>query len=79
MGDDEIIVKEAKALMVGEKLGFVDKIIGRLISRKFFVFLTATGLLAYSFLDADTWGMIAIVYIGGQTVIDAAISWKHGK
>jgi len=79
MGDDEIIVKEAKALMEGEKLGFIDKIIGRLISRKFFVFLTATGLLAYSFLDADTWGMIAIVYIGGQTVIDAAISWKHGK
>lgn len=79
MGDDEIVVKEVKALMEGEKLGFVDKIIGRLISRKFFVFLIATGLLAYSFLDADTWGMIAIVYIGGQTVIDAAISWKHGK
>ena len=79
MGDDEIIMKEAKALMEGEKLGFIDKIMGRLISRKFFVFLTATGLLAYSFLDADTWGMIAIVYIGGQTVIDAAISWKHGK
>jgi hypothetical protein len=79
MGDDEIIMKEADALMNGEKLGFVDKIIGRLISRKFFVFLIATGLLAYSFLDPDTWGMIAIVYIGGQTVIDAAISWKHGK
>jgi len=79
MADDEIIVKEAKALMEGQKLGIVDKIMGRLISRKFFVFLTATGLLAYNFLDADTWGMIAMIYIGGQTVIDAAISWKHGK
>ena len=52
---------------------------GRLISRKFFVFLTATALLGYNYLDANTWGMIAMIYIGGQTVIDAAISWKHGK
>jgi hypothetical protein len=79
MGDDEIVMKEAKALMEGQKLGVLDRIMGRLISRKFFVFLTATGLLAYNFLDADTWGMIAMIYIGGQTVIDAAISWKHGK
>ena len=79
MADNEIDVKEAKALIEGAKLGLVDRIMGRLISRKFFVFLTATGLLAYNFLDANTWGMIAMIYIGGQTVIDAAISWKHGK
>ena len=79
MGDDEIVMKETKALIEGQKLGILDKIMGRLISRKFFVFLTATGLLAYNFLDANTWGMIAMIYIGGQTVIDAAISWKHGK
>ena len=79
MGDDEIVMREVKAIAEGEKLGLLDKIMGRLISRKFFVFLTATGLLTYNFLDADSWGMIAMIYIGGQTVIDAAISWKHGK
>ena len=79
MGDDEIVMREVKAIAEGEKLGFLDRIMGRLISRKFFVFLTATGLLTYNFLDADSWGMIAMIYIGGQTVIDAAISWKHGK
>ncbi len=79
MGDNEIDIKEAQAVMTGERLGLLDKIIGRLISRKFFVFLTATGLLIWSNLDPDTWGMIAMIYIGGQTVIDAAISWKHGK
>ena len=31
-----------------------------------------------SILDRDTWGMIAIVYIGGQSVIDAAKTWRHG-
>ena len=75
----EVDIKEAKAQIEGEKLGLVDRIMGRLISRKFFVFLTATALLGYNYLDANTWGMIAMIYIGGQTVIDAAISWKHGK
>ena len=57
----------------------VDRILGKIISRKFTVFITATGLMLWSDLTSDTWGMIAIVYIGGQSVIDAALSWKHGK
>jgi|TARA_Y100000034_G_C6566128_1_gene245168 hypothetical protein len=61
------------------KLGLVDRILGKIISRKFTVFLTATALMLWSDLASDTWGMIAIVYIGGQSVIDAALSWKHGK
>jgi len=59
--------------------GLLDRILGKIISRKFTVFLTATGLMLWSDLTSDTWGMIAIVYIGGQSVIDAALSWKHGK
>jgi len=78
MGDNEIDLREAQALVDGEKLGIIDKIVGRIISRKFFVFLTATGLLAWATLDSETWGMIAIVYIGGQSIIDAAIAWRHG-
>lgn len=61
------------------RAGLVDRIIGKVISRKFTVFLTATGLMLWSDLTSDTWGMIAIVYIGSQGVIDAALSWKHGK
>ena len=79
MGDNDIDIQEARALIEGEKLGVIDKIIGRLISRKFFVFLTATGLSAYALIDSETWGMIAMIYIGGQSVIDAAIAWRHGK
>ena len=79
MGDNDIDLQEADAFAAGEKLGLVDKIVGRLISRKFFVFLTATGLTAHSLIDSETWGMIAMIYIGGQSVIDAAIAWRHGK
>ncbi len=62
-----------------DKLGVIDQVVGRVISRKFFVFLTATGLLTWADLNSDTWGMIAVIYIGGQTIIDAAIAWKHGN
>jgi len=60
------------------KKGYFDKIVERLISRKFLVFCTATGLMAYSGLDSETWGMIAVVYIGTQGVTDAVKMWKHG-
>ena len=57
ISDNDIDVREAKALIEGEKLGILDRIFGRLISRKFFVFLTATGLLAYNFLDPDRYDL----------------------
>ena len=61
------------------RTGYIDRILGKVISRQFTVFATATALMIWSDLTSDTWGMIAIVYIGGQSVIDAALSWKHGK
>jgi hypothetical protein len=56
----------------------LDKILAKIISRKLLVFLTATGLMAYSHLDSETWGLIAVVYIGGQSAIDAVQAWRHG-
>ena len=78
MGDNEIDLEETKAYMSGEKLGILDRVVGRLISRKFFVFLTATGLMIWSTLDPDTWGLIAMICVGGQSVIDTVKVWKHG-
>ena len=60
------------------KKGLLDRLVEKIISRKFMVFITATGLMACSNLTSDTWGMVAIVYIGSQGVIDAALAWKHG-
>jgi hypothetical protein len=58
--------------------GLLDVIQEKLVSRKLLVFLTATGLLASAGLDSDTWGMIAVVYVGGQAAIDAVKVWRHG-
>jgi len=69
--------KLKKALYIDNKSkGVLDAVQEKIISRKLLVFLTATGLLAWAGLDADTWGMIAICYIGGQSVIDVAKVWK---
>ena len=61
-----------------EKLGIIDRMLEKAISRKLIVFLTATGLMAWSDLDPDTWGLVAIVYVGGQSVIDAVKTYKYG-
>lgn len=57
----------------------IDLLLEKLISRKLLVFLTATGLMAWDGLESDTWGMVAIVYIGGQAVVDAMKAYRHGS
>ena len=88
MGIDEI--KEAVGNLPKDKLqdlkkefylesktkGVLDGLQEKVISRKLLVFATATALLVYAGLDADTWGMIAMMYIGGQSAIDFAKIWK---
>jgi len=56
--------------------GVLDTLQEKVVSRKLLVFLTATGLFIWTGLDPDTWGMIAMCYIGGQAAIDFAKVWK---
>tara|TARA_R110000851_G_scaffold25240_13_gene72930 strand:- start:3594 stop:3842 length:249 start_codon:yes stop_codon:yes gene_type:complete len=56
--------------------GILDSIQEKLVSRKLLVFSVATALLWLVGLDANTWGMIAMTYIGGQTAIDFAKIWR---
>ena len=55
----------------------LDRLQEKVISRKLLVFVTATALMWYG-LDAETWGLIAMCYIGGQSAIDFAKMWRHG-
>ena len=59
-----------------ENKGALDAIQEKIVSRKLLVFGVATALLYTVGLDAETWGMIAMTYIGGQTAIDFAKVWK---
>ena len=58
--------------------GILDALQEKAISRKLLVFVSAPALLWNAQLDPETWGMIAMMYIGGQTAVDFAKMWRHG-
>ena len=73
----EKVEKLKKDLYLDKKTkGVLDSVQEKIVSRKLLVFGTATALLIYAGLDADIWGMIAMMYIGGQSAIDFAKIWK---
>ena len=75
------IEKEAlkeKLYLDNKKKGILDAFQEKVVSRKLLVFICSTALLWNAQLDPETWGMIAMVYIGGQTVVDFAKMWRHG-
>ena len=67
-----------KLYLDNSKKGVLDAVQEKMVSRKLLVFISATALLASAQLDPDTWGMIAMMYIGGQTAVDFAKMWRHG-
>jgi hypothetical protein len=56
--------------------GALDRLVEKIISRKFMVWLTATGLMVFAGLESSDWVIISGVYIGGQTVIDGIAKLK---
>lgn len=61
---------------IPDSTGWLDQVQQKVVSRKLLVFGTATTLLIWAGLDANTWGMIAMCYIGGQSAIDFAKVWR---
>ena len=54
----------------------LDALVEEMISRKFMVWLTATGLMVFAGLESSDWVIISGIYIGGQTVIDGIAKMK---
>jgi urocanate hydratase len=52
-------------------MGSIDKKLNSWLSKKLFVFCTATALAIFGNLTSGDWVIIATVYIGTQGVIDA--------
>jgi|TARA_R110001583_G_scaffold34958_1_gene116892 hypothetical protein len=57
--------------------GLLDKGLEKLVSRKLLVFATATGLMTWAGLDSETWGMIAMIYIGTQGAVDVMKAYRN--
>ena len=57
----------------------LDTLINKWISRKLFVFLTATLLLWLADLESSDWTLIAVVYLGSQTILDSVVAYNKSK
>jgi hypothetical protein len=57
----------------------LDTLINKWISRKLFVFLTATLLLWIADLESSDWTLIAVVYLGSQTVLDSVVAYNKSR
>lgn len=58
------------------KIPFFDRILNATVSKKLSVFFIATGLCLWGQLDGDQWVNVAMIYIGGQSVIDTVIKLR---
>jgi hypothetical protein len=57
--------------------GLLDTGLEKLVSRKLLVFATATGLMTCAGLDSETWGMVAMIYIGTQGAVDVMKAYRN--
>ncbi len=75
----EDLTKELKAAPKPKtKPTAMEKLLHKIISKKLLVFVTGTGLLCAHFLDASDWLMLAVAFIGGESIISMATAWKTG-
>ena len=57
----------------------LDKVVGRLVSRKLLVWGTATALAIVGSVTSEDWVAVSLVYIGSQAAVDLASVWRNGK
>ena len=60
-----------------QKAPFVDRVLGKLTSRKLLVWGTGTALALLGFVTSSDWVTISIVYIGSQAVVDTVVALKN--
>ena len=51
--------------------GKIDKFLGYFVSKKLSVFIIASFFVGFGMIQSTEWVNISLIYIGGQSVIDA--------
>jgi multimeric flavodoxin WrbA len=57
---------------------FLDRLTGKLVSRKFLAWIVATVLATHGMLTSEDWVAVTTMYIGSEALVDLATRWKHG-
>lgn len=59
--------------------GKIDKFLGYFVSKKLSVFLIASFFVGFGMITSAEWVNVAVLYIGGQAVVDAVVSLRGLK
>ena len=59
--------------------GKIDKFLGYFVSKKLSVFAVASFFVGFGMIESNEWVNIALIYIGGQSVIDAVSKLREWK
>lgn len=59
--------------------GKIDKFLGYFISKKLSVFIVASFFVGFGMIDSTEWVNVSLIYIGGQSVIDAVAKLRKWK
>jgi hypothetical protein len=51
--------------------GKIDRFLGYFISKKLSVFIVASFFVGFGMIESTEWVNVAVLYIGGQAVVDA--------
>ena len=71
-------LEQDKVYAENEKTGVIDIVSEKIMSRKLFVWVVASCMLAADKLQSDDWVAVSLGYIGIQGVADLAAKWKRG-
>lgn len=55
----------------------IDKFLGYFVSKKLSVFIVACFFVGFSKITSNDWVDVAMIYIGGQAVIDAVAKLRR--
>jgi hypothetical protein len=65
--------------MARYKQQVLDKLVGKMVSRKLLVWLVATAGVPLHFISGEDWVQISMVYIGSQAVMNFALEYARAK
>lgn len=65
--------------MAKYKQQVLDKLVGKIISRKLLVWLVATAGVPLHLITGEAWVQISMVYIGSQAAMDFVLQYTKAK
>lgn len=65
--------------MAKYKEQILDKLFGKMVSRKLLVWLVATAGVPLHFITGEEWVQISMIYIGSQAAMDFVLQYAKAK